>query len=135
MLRWPYFRKGVPRSFQPKWKGPYVIKDLIGSTNCTIRSNNGSEKHVHLNQLKLVTPRKVQLVHDTNITTNDTNEQIDLFNDIGVNDDERNDGSEYESTVEYLDDDSDDGDRWCGVDQRNVMNARTRSELLGEGDG
>ena len=59
MLWWPYFRKGIPRSFQPKWKGPYMIKSLIGNTNCQILMNGGQVKNVHLNQLKPVLRRDI----------------------------------------------------------------------------
>ena len=54
MLWWPYFKKGISRAFQPKWKGPFLVKELNGDTNCTIVMEDGSDKHVHLNQLKPV---------------------------------------------------------------------------------
>ena len=57
MLWWPYTRAGIPRKFQPQWKGPFVVKHVIGTTNCTIELSDGSYKPVHMNQLKTAQTR------------------------------------------------------------------------------
>ena len=70
--------------------------------------------------------------HDGGV--DDDNDQIDIFEIMIGND---NDGTDYESAVEDLDGElnANINDQWCGIDQRNIINARTRSGLLGEGDG
>ena len=136
MLWWPYYKKGVPRSFQPKWRGPYVIKDLIGNTNCSIIMKDGSIKHVHLNQLKPATLRQVpgpSLPNPAN--TSDPVPTCDIFDDLYDVPDESE--SEYESAVESIDGEEgfgrDVSDLWCGLNERNVIGSRTRSGLGGGG--
>ena len=132
MLWWPYYEKGIPRSFQPKWKGPFIIKRLNGNTNCTLSLEDGSEKHVHLNQLKLVTPRRnwglgmtdSDLGPDLELDIQNGN-RIDIFDHLCAEDE-----SDYHSAAEDLDD-----DRWCGLNQQNVLNFRTRSQVQQVGDG
>ena len=58
MLWDPPHRKGLSKSFQPKWKGPWTIIKLIGNTNCQIQNEKGDNKYVHLNQLKKTERRK-----------------------------------------------------------------------------
>ena len=65
MLWWPYFKPGISRAFQPKWKGPYVIRRLVGDTNCTIELHDKSLKHVHLNQLKMAAVRVPHLLPES----------------------------------------------------------------------
>ena len=36
MLWNPPHRKGLSKSFQPKWQGPWVITKFIGTTNCRL---------------------------------------------------------------------------------------------------
>ena len=131
MLWWPYYRKGVPRSFQPKWRGPYIINNLIGTTNCSILMKDGSIKHVHLNQLKPVETRRVagQSLPKPNRDTN-VRPTCDIFDELLVDGEE----SDYESAVEFLDEREGLGeDGWCGLDQRNVIGPRTRSGARGGG--
>ena len=54
MLWWPYYKKGIPRAFQPCWKGPFTVVKLAGDTNCKIEDPQHVGKWVHMNQLKLV---------------------------------------------------------------------------------
>ena len=58
MLWWPYFEKDIPRSFQPKWKGPWTVMKLYDKTNCTIQDDSGKIINVHLNQLKPIIRRR-----------------------------------------------------------------------------
>ena len=134
MLWWPYFKKGISRAFQPKWKGPFLVKELNGDTNCTIVMEDGSDKHVHLNQLKPVQQR-----HATAAEAQDVDEPVDLRRefcdalDVLCEDEEE---SDYESAVEHLEDDDvedEEDDRWCGVDEGNIILPRTRSGLGGGG--
>ena len=131
MLWWPYFRKGVPRSFQPKWRGPYVIKELIGSTNCSLTMKDGSIKHVHLNQLKPVQQRHV-IGKPLPKPDCDANAHLtcDILDELLVDNEE----SDYESAVEFMDEGEGLGeDLWCGLDQGNVIGPRTRSGARGGG--
>ena len=50
----PPHQKGISCCFQPRWQGPWVITDIIGSTNCRIMDSKGNVKTVHFNQLKKV---------------------------------------------------------------------------------
>ena len=52
MLKVPPDRRGVSKSFQPRWSGPWIINKLIGITNCQLENESGTVKHVHCNQLK-----------------------------------------------------------------------------------
>ena len=61
----PPQRKGISRSFQPKWSGPWTISRFIGSTNCRLENDKGKEKFVHLNILKKVEARSLQ--HDDRV--------------------------------------------------------------------
>ena len=122
MLWWPYRKKGIPHSFQPKWKGPYTLVKL-DETNCQIQIEDGKVKNVHLNQLKLVRKRSDQNTSYAHERMQDEDEPfIDLFDnlDLSINDGE----------VARL---ANDDDRWCGLDNRNVIASRTRSGILGEG--
>ena len=131
MLWWPYFKKGVPRSFQPKWRGPFTIKDLIGTTNCSITMKDGSIKHVHLNQLKPVQQRQVagQSLPKPDRDSN-TRPTCDIFDELFLDSEE----SDYESAVEFMDEGEGLGeDSWCGLNQGNVVGPRTRSGARGGG--
>ena len=79
MLWWPYFKKGVSRSLQPKWKGPFLVEKLIDDTNCTLVLENGTLKHVHLNQVKPVEQRTVDITlpHNTVTPPNEANSSSD----------------------------------------------------------
>ena len=125
MLWWPHKKKGISGAFQPKWKGPYEISRLIGSTNCSIIYDNGQLKNVHLNQLKLVEARRnagdqQQFYDETR--TDPPGTVGDLFDEL-YSDGEGNDANENEE------------DQWCGLNQRNIISARTRSGAVRAGDG
>ena len=85
MLWDPYYRKGVSRSFQAKWQGPWIIMKLIGAMNCLIKNENGDEKNVHLNQLKKIEKRNSSFDPGTHsnlkisdeIKRSESNEEID----------------------------------------------------------
>ena len=47
-------QKGISGCFQPRWQGPWVTTDIIGSTNCRIMNSKGNVKTVHFNQFKKV---------------------------------------------------------------------------------
>ena len=132
MLWWPYFKKGVSRSLQPKWKGPFTVQALIGETNCTITSSDGTVKHVHLNQLKPVEKRRTPSAHvpPTPPTGNASNDSVIDLQDLS-------DESDYESANESFEDaingEEENNDRWCGVSGSNVMEFRTRSGFNGGG--
>ena len=130
MLWWPYFKKGTPRSFQPKWKGPYMVKELIGSTNCKIVLTNGSYKNVHLNQLKPIVHRDIGLQVNTrgkkkkSIVSEPVNE---LFMDL-YDDNNRNENEDLvrlpENEINYAL-----NDRWCGLDEANILGPSSRSGI------
>ena len=127
MLWWPYTKKGISRAFQPKWKGPYQISRLIGDTNCDIVLENGEVKSVHLNQLKLVQKRndyetQTPVVIDQESCTR-SDSVVDLFDFLG------------DETIIVENNNVNPEDRWCGIDERNVVQSRTRSGLGGGGDG
>ncbi len=130
MLWWPYYKKGIPRSFQPKWKGPYQIKDLIDDTNCTLIMEDGSSKHVHLNQVKPVEVRNGQSTsnHTLESPSTDDNDISHLFLDLL--DDEQ---SEYETADEDLAIEDGNNDEWCGLNRDNIVGSRTRSGIDGGG--
>ena len=48
---------GISQCFQPRWRGPWVITEIIGNTNCRLRDEKGNCKCVHMNQLKKVQTR------------------------------------------------------------------------------
>ena len=54
MLWDPPHQKGISHCFQPRWQGPWVITDIIGSMNCRIMDSKGNVKTDHFNQLKKV---------------------------------------------------------------------------------
>ena len=131
MLWWPYFKKGVSRTFQARWRGPYVVRQLFGDTNCSITMKDGSIKNVHLNQLKPVLSRSNHLQnHNPPEYRTQTTEYCDELPEV-LHDDT---STVYDSAVEELSD-NDDNDRWCGIDAGNMVEARTRSGQMRVGDG
>ena len=41
VMMWdPPNRKGVSRTFQAKWNGPWTISRIIGTTNCRLENEN-----------------------------------------------------------------------------------------------
>jgi hypothetical protein len=136
MLWWPYYKKGVPRSFQPKWKGPYEVTKMIDDTNCTIVVDDGSLKHVHLNQLKPVEVRYDHLTsnHIPALTDTIDNDMSQVFMDLCETEDVDNDDapSEY-GTPDEDSSDVEENDNWCGLNRNNIVGSRTRSGLGGGG--
>ena len=132
MLWWPYRKKGVPRAFQPKWKGPYKVSALIDDTNCTLEMDDGSLKHVHLNQLKPVQARNECSTsnHIPVSTVSNGSDMAQLFVDLC--EDEVDEPSEYE-TADEDSADSENDDAWCGLNRNNIVESRTRSGLGGGG--
>ena len=120
MLWWPYFMKDVPRSFQPRWKGPWTVIALYDETNCTIENEVGETKHVHLNQLKPVERRRIVSYPNSN-------------NIPDIHKDQRT----YVSFDQLVDDNSDNENNigseniinhaWCNVDESNILPSRTRN--------
>ena len=128
MLWWPYFKKGVSRSLQPKWKGPFLVEKLIDDTNCTLVLENGTLKHVHLNQVKPVEQRTVDITlpHNTVTPPNEANSSVaEVFENLCAEEE-----SEYESANDSFESDD---DHWCGVSVDNIVETRTRSGLPGGG--
>ena len=141
MLWWPYYRKGTPRSFQPRWKGPYQIKDVIDDTNCTLIMEDGSLKHVHQNQVKPVQLRNRQSVplHMLESPSSD-NDVSHLFFDTVDNEQSEYETADEDFVVDHNNDDDEDlvidgnnDDHWCGLNIDNVVGSRTRSGIGGGG--
>ena len=109
--------------FNPKRRGPYVIKDLIGTTNCSLTMKDGSIKHAHLNQLKPVERRHIedQSFQEQNDDNHSTCENLDdLIMDVAE--------SDYESAEEFFEEGEELGnDAWCGINEGNIIGPRTRS--------
>ena len=128
MLWWPYFKKGVSRALQPKWKGPFLVEKLIDATNCTLVLEDGTLKHVHLNQVKPVEQRAVEITHPNTtpkLSTDSSNSLAEVFEDLCAEEE-----SEYESANEsFVSDD----DQWCGISADNIIESRTRSGNHGGG--
>ena len=61
MLWNPYFKRGISKSLQPRWTGPWTIVRFTSNTNCLIRRGD-VEKYVHVNQLKHAVVRKQELL-------------------------------------------------------------------------
>ena len=128
MLWWPYFKKGVSRALQPKWKGPFLVEKLIDSTNCTLVLKDGTLKHVHLNQVKPVEQRAIEITHPhttPTLSTDSSSSLAEVFEDLCAEEE-----SEYESANESF---ADDDDQWCGISADNVIESRTRSGNRGGG--
>ena len=116
MLWWPYFKKNIPRSFQPKWKGPWLVTRLYDKTNCTISNDSGETKHVHLNQLKLIESRYIKNGDIKYINSNDKSEIEytsfdDLYTDVNPENDFTNEPMQNE-LINY---------GWCNVDESNIL--------------
>ena len=128
MLWWPYYKKGIPRSFQPSWKGPFTVVELIGSTNCKIEDENGRLKCVHLNQLKVVQERNSYTAHRRYIPPRvPTVEQVVDFGDFGS-------FGDVDGRVDQVENDDDDNSQpivnhgWCNIDRSNILPNRTRNQ-------
>ena len=113
MLWWPYFKKGISRAFQPKWKGPYRITRLIKGTNAVIIDTDGKTKNVHLNQLKPVEVRKAD---STPLSRPSVDQLLDNILEEPDN----------VPVVEEQNEESEE-DSWCGLSEHNIIDARTRS--------
>ena len=137
MLWWPYYEKNIPRSFQPKWKGPWVVIKLIDYTNCTIQDDSGKTKNVHLNQLKPIVIRNAHntyppILYEENRSCvsfddfHDDVENVDLenVNDGNINYDINN-AEQHEPVVNYS---------WCNIDESNIIPHRTRNSGGVHGD-
>ena len=133
MLWWPYRKKGIPHAFQPKWKGPYKVSALIDDTNCTLEMDDGSLKHVHLNQLKPVQIRNERSTsnHIPESAASNDGDMAQLFDNL-CEDEVDGEPSEYETADEDSEDDEND-DAWCGLNRNNIVESRTRSGLGGGG--
>ena len=128
MLWWPYYKKGIPRSFQPSWKGPFTVVELIGNTNCKIEDENGRLKCVHLNQLKVVQERNSYTAHRRYIPPRvPTVEQVVDFGDFGS-------FGDVDGRVDQVENDDDDNSQpivnhgWCNIDRSNILPNRTRNQ-------
>ena len=124
MLWWPYYKRGIPRSFQPSWKGPFTVIELIGSTNCRIQDEKGTSKSVHLNQLKLVEKRNSYSTHRRYIPqyNNLENPYIEIEMEEGVNEpdriEEQNDNRIMNEPII--------NHGWCNLDENNILPHKTR---------
>ena len=138
MLWWPYYKPGISRSFQPRWSGPFVIEKLIGQTNCTIKLHDGSMKHVHLNQLKKVAVRNPDFcLNPVRRDKDDIRPSCSRVFEAICNEIDDDASTVYDSALEDLDyeEGGENDDAWCGLNDRNIIGARTRSGLREEGDG
>ena len=54
MLWFPSHQSVISQCFQPRWREPWIITEIIGNTNCRLRDEKGNCKCVHMNQLKKV---------------------------------------------------------------------------------
>lgn len=128
MLWWPYYKKGIPRSFQPSWKGPFTVVELIGNTNCRIEDEDGRIKCVHLNQLKVVQERNSYTAHRRYLPSRVTPvEQVVDFGDFEnlgdvdgrVTQAGNNGGDDRQPIVNH---------GWCNIDESNILPNRTRNQ-------
>ena len=125
MLWWPYYKRGIPRSLQPSWKGPFTVVDLIGNTNCKIEDECGRIKCVHLNQLKVVAVRNTYSSHRRYIPRPDpSEEQYVSFDEISGG--EVDDGAAHAEAVQDVDEPIV-NHGWCNIDEANILPNRTRN--------
>ena len=126
MLWWPYYKKGIPRAFQPSWKGPFTVMELIGNTNCKIKDANGTTKCVHMNQLKLVEKRNSYSSHRRYIPppVRDNDDGDSSFTFDGDEDVGNVDGDGEEGDMMVRDPLINNG--WCNIDESNILPHRTR---------
>ena len=106
---------------------------MIDDTNCTLVMDDGTMKHVHLNQLKPVQVRN-ECSTSNNIpaaTVSNDNDMAQLFVDL-CEDGTDGEPSEYETADEDTADAEND-DVWCGLNRTNIVGSRTRSGLGGGG--
>ena len=130
MLWWPYFKKNIPRSFQTRWKGPWVVTRLYDKTNCAIRNDLGELKYVHLNQLKPIESRNIYCAK-SNTVYEDKKSYIS-FDDL-YDEDIHPDNSDSDNS------DSDNSDEqgnelvnhvWCYINESNILPHRTRNSCM-----
>ena len=119
MLWWPYFTKNIPRSFQPKWKGPWTVITLYDRTNCTIQNELGETKNVHLNQLKPVERRNCYPNFNNPTCTSEEARSYVSFDDFTANDNrEVADHDQHNNIINHA---------WCNIDESNILPQRTRN--------
>ena len=107
VLLWnPYHKRNISKCFLPKWKGPWMVVQLTGPSNCKIVSEKGEFKHVNVDQLKKVVKRDVQF---PSRSAKANVEYTDVFEDEVVG----------ETTYS--------NDTWCGVNDSNILPTRMRS--------
>ena len=127
MLWWPYFEKNIPRSFQPKWKGPWVVTRLIEKTNCTIENDSGETKNVHMNQLKPIVSRNYQTEYPLTskeklcISFDEFCSDNDNINNNDENINDTNEGNDEFARDELI------NFGWCNLDEFNILPHRTRN--------
>ena len=78
MLWNPPNKKNISRSLQPKWKGPWVIKEIRNNTNCCLLNSHGEQKYVHLNQLKKISAQTIHQELPLNDKDESTEYNIEL---------------------------------------------------------
>ena len=109
---------------------------IIDDTNCSLLMDDGSLKHVHLNQLKPVHVRDKFSTSNHIPEANDSNnnDMAQLFVDLCEDeaDGDIDEPSEYETADEDTAVDEND-DVWCGINRNNIVGSRTRSGLGGGG--
>ena len=120
MLWWPYSVKGIPRSFQPKWKGPWSITKLIDDTNCVVQNEYGETKNVHLNQLKLIAPR--HLPSELSPSNNLYEEKLYIdFEELIADADDNVENVLDAGPNEMI------NAAWCDINENNILPNRTRN--------
>ena len=62
MLYWPMPKKGFSQKLLPKWSGPYRIVRRLGDVTYRIGINDSKTLVVHVQRLKKVEPRMVNLL-------------------------------------------------------------------------
>ena len=80
MLRWPYQKKGIPGSFQPRWRGPCKIQNILSPTNCSIIDPDGKVFNVHFNQLKQCQARQIGKMANFSSTNEPCDDNISVSN-------------------------------------------------------
>ena len=120
--RWPYRKRGIPSSFQPSWRGPFVVTELIGNTNCKIKDEFGKIQSVHLNQLKLIEKRKDYSNHIIRPETCKEKSYIS-FDDFIYDDGDHFVGNDRENGPE----EPIINHGWCNIDHENILPSRTRN--------
>ena len=123
MLWSPYFKKNIPRSFQPRWKGPWVVTRLYDKTNGAIQNDLGELKYVHLSKpIKPIGSRNIYCAK-SNIVHEDK-KLYTSFDDF-CGEDIHSDNSDSNHSDEQGNEIVNHG--WCNIDESNILPQRTRN--------